>query len=1150
MKFKKILLTALCILGSLGLHAQGVRISGTVTDNDGPVMMGNVVERDANNRIVSATQTDFNGNFSMQIKSTSNKLVVSYVGDKTKVLSIGSQTVFKVKLDPENTQLKEVKIVGRRTNSGGLMMQKKEITTASQTMNMESVEGLAFTSADEALQGEIAGLDIVANSGNLGAGTTMRLRGVTTITGDANPLIVVDDKIFDNPDDNFDFQNADEESYAALLSVNVEDIASITVLKDAAATAVWGSRGSNGVLLITTKRGSRGKPKVNFSYKMTGTWMPKGYTLLNGDDYSMLMKEEFYNPSQLSNATTNVAELNYDASGYNEYENWNNNTDWVDAVTQFGAMHDWNINLTGGGQKATFRISAGYKHQSGSIIKQKFQQFTTRMVLDYSVSDRIRFSTNFALTYTGNKKNYGNDILSLAQKISPNMSIYRQDENGNDTDEFYIMNPYQSGRTPYDGNYSSYELRAIYDLGNPVAKAYQAWAKENTYRLTPDFNIKYELLGTEAQTSRLTLNGRVDFDIYANSSPSYYPASLSSQKWSGTNSYNLASNTESNSIKVGGRVQLEFTPYFKNEDWTATMLARYEMNTSKYNKQISSMNDLPPGITSSTVNAGLSSGGSISSSNSRSASQNFLYNGHVSYKDGRYSLSVSLRADGDSKFGPKHKWAIFPGVSARYNISDEPFFKPIKGNWLSMLGLRASWGVVGRAPSSLQSFYNTYNPSAGYYGFSVGTKQPTATLEGLKLDDLKWEKTTSYNVGFNLGLLNDRIEVDFDYYHKETRDLLMSGVAIPSMVGYSTLSYINAGRMDNNGWELNFTAKKFIHAGKFSVDASFNVAQNSNLLKEMDQSVLDALNNSAINYTRNKSTGSWGVTDRGNWPLRVQLNNSLGSIYGFRNLGVYQYSYDYLENLQKENNWDAATYESEINKLLAEGKTFPVVIDEKGTVLMNSLGHPTRMVYNYTSTNGSGSSTYTFQGGDAMYEDINHDGQINELDVVYLGNSLPKVNGGFNLTFRYGNWSMKARFNYRFGNKLVNLARQNLEKMYDTYNQCATVNYRWRKDGDVTPIPRAMYNSSYNFQPSNRYVEDGGFVRFQNLQIAYNFPKKMIKDWGLNQLQAYASLNNLYIWTKYSGIDPEISPQLYGIASDGSQTPRSKQFTVTLNVGF
>ena len=345
--------------------------------------------------------------------------------------------------------------------------------------------------------------------------------------------------------------------------------------------------------------------------------------------------------------------------------------------------------------------------------------------------------------------------------------------------------------------------------------------------------------------------------------------------------------------------------------------------------------------------------------------------------------------------------------------------------------------------------------------------------------------------------------------------------------------------MDNDGWEMNINARRIIKVGKFSVDAGFNIAQNSNLLKEMDQSVLDDLNNN-----------NWNVTQRGSWPLRVQLNNALGSIYGFRYEGVYQYSYDYLENLQKENGWDAVTYEAKINEFLAQGQTFPIVTNADGTVLMDEQGHPKHQVLNYQNNNGTGSQTYVFQGGDAKYQDVNHDGQINELDVVYLGNSLPKVNGGFNFTFRYGPWSVKTRFMYRFGNKVVNVARQNLEKMFDTNNQCASVNYRWRKDGDITPIPRAMYNSSYNYQASDRFVENGGFVRFQNLQIAYNFDKKLIKSLGLNQLQAYASLNNLYVWTKYSGVDPEVSPSGYGVASDNSQTPRSKQFTVTLNIGF
>ena len=1138
MNIRKLIFTALLGLVCQMASAQGVRISGTLTDQDGPVMMGNVVEVDANNRIVSAVQTDFNGNFSMTVKSTKNKLKFSYVGDKDKVMTIGSQTVFKVKLDPANTQLKEVTVKGRRGASGGLMLQKKEIAVSQQTMDMAEVEGLAFTSADEALQGQIAGLDIVSNSGNLGAGTQMRLRGVTTLSANANPLIVVDDKIFDNPDEDFDYANADEEQYSSLLSVNVEDIQSITVLKDAAATAVWGSKGANGVIQIVTKRGSRGKPRINFSYKFTGTWQPKGYKLLNGDDYTMLMKEEFYNPTQQNDRTTSIAELNYD-KGYADWENWNNNTDWVDAVTKFGAMHDLNVNLTGGGQKATFRISAGYKSQTGTIIGQKFQQFTNRMALDYNVSDRIRFITNFALTYTNNDKNYEGRIngvsheslLAIAQKQAPNMAIYRQDGNGNDTNEYFLMYPTAPNRntTPYDGFYSSYDLSGIYSMGNPVAIGNMAWIKDQTYRLTPDFTIKYEILGTEAESHRLTFNGRVDFDIFAESKPTYFPASLANSTWTGAE-YNLTTNYEYNRMKIGGRAEFVFTPYFKNKDWSSTMLLRYEMSTQNSNNQTVIMNHLPNGITSSTVDA---SPGTPSSSNGRSNSQNILYNGHISYLDGRYSLGLSLRADGDSKFGPKNKWAYFPGASLRYNIIDEPFMKSIK-SIVSMIGLRASWGIVGKAPDSDYLFYNTYKESAGSYGKGNTNLSTYTTLDGLKLDDLRWEKTTSYNLGFNLGFLNDKYEIDFDFYHKDTRDLLMSGVKVPSFTGYSSIAYSNVGRMTNDGWELNFNAKKIFKIGKFSMDFGLNIAQNSNLLKEMDESVLQAINGT-----------TWNAGALQTYPVRVQLNNSLGSIYGFRYKGVYQYSYDYLENYRKEHGLTRDQYESWINEFLASGKTAPIAVGNDGKVIMAENDQPQRQKYAYDTN-----YEYNFQGGDAIFEDINHDGQINALDIVYLGNSLPKVNGGFNLSLYYGKWFVKGRFNYRFGNKVVNMARMSLENMRSTSNQSATVNYRWRKNGDVTPMPRAMYNTGYNYINSDRYVEDGGFVRFQNLQIGYRFDTKMIKKWGLNQLQAYASLNNLYVWTKYSGVDPEVSQRGYNPAIDSSKTPRSKQFTMTLNFGF
>ena len=405
----------------------------------------------------------------------------------------------------------------------------------------------------------------------------------------------------------------------------------------------------------------------------------------------------------------------------------------------------------------------------------------------------------------------------------------------------------------------------------------------------------------------------------------------------------------------------------------------------------------------------------------------------------------------------------------------------------------------------------------------------------MKLDDLRWEKTTSINIGANLNFFDDKLTVDFDYYRKNTSDLLMQGVGIPTSTGYSSLSWYNVGEMTNNGWELNISGRDFIKIGKkFSISANFNIAQNVNNIKSMDDRVLSAINT------------EWDYSSRGTYLNRIQENNPLGSIYGYRYKGVYQYTYSYLENMKKENNWTTDEYRNWINGQLAEGKTFPVVTDANGKVVMNNQGSPQRMVYYYND----GNPTYEFNGGDAIYEDVNHDGQIDKYDVVYLGNSMPKFNGGFSLTLKYGRWKLVARFSYRYGNKIVNAARMNLENMFTTNNQAATVNYRWRKDGDVTPIPRALYNTGYNWQGSSRYVEDGSFLRFQNLQISYSFPQKPLKKIGLSSLALYFSLNNIYCWTKYSGVDPEVSIGGWGVAQDNSKTPRTKQFTASINVGF
>ena len=1127
-KIKYLLLAAFAMVSAFA-SAQGIRISGTVMAPDGPVMMCNVTERDANNRIVSASQTDINGNFSMEIKSTANKLQVSYIGYKTKTVPIGDKTVFDIEMEDQQT-LKEVVVVAKkRFNHGGLAIPANEVSVASQTFDMSNVEGLAFTSADEALQGQIAGLDIVANSGNLGAGTSMRLRGVTSINGSAEPLIVVDDNIFDNPDATFDFQNANEETYASLLSINPQDIADIQVLKDAAATAIWGSRGANGVIQIRTKRGARGATRIDYSLRLQASWQPKGYNLLNGDDYTMMLKEMYYNPSQSASSTTNINEINYNKS-WAEYENWNNNTDWVDAVTQTGWSQYHYLTIAGGGEKANFRISAGYDHQNGTIIKQSLDRFSTKLALDYFVSDRITFRVTFPLTYTSNNRNFDDNILGRAQKVSPNMGIYRQNADGSNTNEYYTMLPTGgNGAGSTAPNTSSKELESIRNLGNPVAIANLAWRHEKTYRISPEFKLDYKLLGTDDDKTKLDYTGMVYMDIYASSTPKFWPGSLFTNTWTDSN-YNRNENNEYNSLGFTTRHTLTFTPAFKNKDWYATMFGRWEMTTGNNNSQYQLRINTPNDVNSTSVDGGDLK--SMSTGNGQWRSMSALFNGHFSYKS-RYSLGVSVRADGTTKFGDTKKWGYFPGISARWNISDEKFMK-WANKWLSMLSFRPSWGIVGNQPGSEYLQYARYATGA-IYG-QVGNNDGTTYLEALQLNKLKWEKTTQTNLGGDFGFFNGLITGDFNYYYKKTRDLLMKDVRIPSTTGFSTLAWTNVGDMENKGWELNIEANKFINIGKFSMSANFNISQNFNKILAMDESVLESINS------------DWDASKRGSYLNRIQIGNPLGSIYGLRFKGVYQYTYEYLINMKERNNWSGEDLRNYINnEFLPSGKTAPIAIDNEGKVLMSSTGEPVRQVYNFKD----GSSTYKFQGGDAIYEDINNDGQINSLDIVYLGNSNPKVSGGFGFNFFWGsNWSLKTSFSYRAGVKVVNSAKMGLEQMFNAYNQSSAVNWRWRKNGDVTNIPRAMFDTGYNFLGSDRYVEDASFIRMSYIQLVYNFNKKLLKALGMRRLQLSISGQNLFCWSKYSGTDPEHSAGAWGIAYDNSQTPRSKSVTMNINVGF
>ena len=1105
--FKRyIMLLALMAFTVFSAQAQEITsVHGNVSDEMGPLMGATVCEIDGNGRIIESAVTDLNGNFTMKVRNPKDKIRFSYVGMKTVTQAI-NKTNYKIVMT-DNTTIAPVTIQSkRRVGGNNLPIPQREVANATQNFSMKDVEGLSFTTIDEAMQGRIAGLDIIGNSGDLGSGSTMRLRGASSLSTltDSNPLIVVDGNVRQVSLQNFDIANANNEKFAELLNINPEDISDIRVLKDAAATAIYGSQGGNGVIELTTKRGFRGKPRLQYSLKLTGTHQPKGYDLLNGDDYTMLLKESYFNPEQ-SDAAADIPELNYDPS-FSEYEQYNNNTDWRDAVTQWGLRQNHYVTVSGGGEKALFRIGAGYDHETGTMIKQKLQRFSTRVALDYNVSERIRVSTNFSMTYTKNERNT-DGLLDIAMKKMPNMSIYEQDPvTGENTSSYYTM--LQSGSSVFNNDQKTYV--------NPVASAHLAKNLQSTYDMQPELIIQYQLLGMDDDHWQLNWRGQVYLNINNGYSNRYYPQELKSVSWD--QGVNTTSDSSSKSVSFNTKHTLTLIPAFKNKDHSFMMLGRFELNSGTSTSQSEDKKGVPTGITT-TQGGGLIT--NLSSNFSQHRSMFFTASAHYAYK-GRYIIDGSLRADGTTKFGPSSRWGYFPSLSLKWIISDEPWMEPTR-KWLSMFAIRPSWGRSGQQPGQDYLYTSKYGSTDRY--IDMQAMKPN----NIRLTDMKWQITESWNGGIDLGFFNDRLTVTIEGYSQTTKDMLLSNYRIPSNTGYENVAYKNQGKMRNTGWEFHISSNRVITIGKkFWVDVNANFGNNRNELLELDELTLDNYN-TVFGFSNDETL------------QRVQLHNPLGAIYGFRYKGVYQYNYSTFKRMTPE----------ERAQFLAEGKTAPVAIGADGNLIVDPrTGDPVRMMFNYT--NDATGRNYRFNGGDAIYEDVNHDGQINALDIVYLGSSLPKLTGGFGFSFTYGDWRLSTQFTYRFGNKIINRARLHAEAMTGNDNQSQAVNYRWRKEGDITSIPRAMYgsNSNYNTLISDRFVEDGSYLRMGYAQLNYNIRRKYAQALGVNRISLYLSANNPFVLTKYSGVDPDISSGGYSPAIDSAQTPRSRSYTLGITVEF
>lgn len=1103
--YQFILLTVLCCMPALSSAQQTkVVIRGVVTAaiDKLPLPGANVLLVNKDGRVVGNAVADMDGNYSMRVETRAgDNLVATYIGMKKATIPVKGKMTINIVMQDETVMLEGATIIGsKRVNNGMMDISERDLTTAMSRISMSDLEdGMTAPSVEDALQGRIAGMDIAASSGDPGAGMSIRIRGTTSMTGSSQPLIVVDGFPYDvSVDDDFDFATADEEEYSQLLNVAPDDIKEITVLKDAAATALYGAKAANGVLMITTKRGTVSKPRISYTFKGTVISRPHGIETLSGDEYTTLIQEALMNSGKIYDPTADP-EFAYDVNQPYYFYNYGANTNWYDEVTRTGFTQDHTASISGGGDKAQYRASIGYYNSNSIVIGTGLDRINARLNVDYNISKQLKFSASMAYTRTDDRKNYisyfstGQNATSMAFTRMPNMSVYEYNEIGLWTGNFFT--PEESPQGKWNPGSSS---GGVY---NPVAMAKDGYFQTLSNNVVSNLSLIWRPLSWMRYQSDFSLN------VSNNKKNAFLPQTATGRPWNEA-TVNRADDRDGEAFTIYTMNKVIFTPDLGKKHSFQGLLALTTSDKRSTNFRLTGGNLASPYLKDPSIPSRVTGASYLTSSTTLQQERSVGMMGSIQYSLlDRYIINTTARYDGNSRFGKENRWGLFPSVSLRWRLSGEPFMKPWK-KWLNELSLRGSYGLNGSSPKTNNNYTHISLYDSYEYSYLGETGVYPANLE---LSNLKWQTTTQINLGMNFAAFKNRLNIDVEVYRKRSKDQYFQNLSLPSTTGF-TKADVNSGSMENKGFELSINTVPY-RSKAWNISFNINLARNIN-------SILDVPDQ----YPMQKGV----LTTNGQYVRRFELGQPIGAIYGFRYKGVYL------------NDDQTIARDASGNKIYsydASGKRTPV-----------------QMRFAYPTID------YQFKAGDAIYEDINHDGNIDYQDVVYLGNANPILTGGFGPNIRYKSISVSAFFNFRYGNKVINKMGMSLQNMASYNNQSKAVLRRWRhpyEDESTAPtdlLPRAVYGSknAYNYLGSDRFVEDGSFLRFKTLTVKYTFDKKQLKSTFLQSCQIWTTLSNLYVWTNYSGMDPEIALTggAFKMGEDNSRIPRSFTATLGMSVTF
>lgn len=1032
-KVKQLVLLFFFMFPVLG-DAQTIEISGTVLDSGKtPIIGASVLEKGTTNGII----TDIDGNFTLSV-SPNGTLSISYVGYQTQEIHINGKTVFNITLKEDNELLDEVIVVGYGT------MKKSDMTGAISSVDVEELTKRATTNPAEALQGKIAGVNIMKAGGNAGAGVSVKIRGVKSF-GDNEPLYIIDGF----PGD--------------INNVNPSDIQSMEVLKDGAAAAIYGSVAANGVVIITTKNGKKGDTKIDFNTYISFTNVAKKLELLNAAEYKQVHKQMFENYIA-DNPGTDVT---IPAFVTNESSV---DTDWQDAMMRKGLSQNYMISIRGGSDNALYSISYNHADEKGIFLGNDYKQDNARMKLHMKKSI-FDFDANFNFKYTNsNQPQYS---LKEMYMISPLVPIYNENEESG------------FGLTNFDG---------LPNNRNVMADHYYQKATDQKYHTSG--NIAITINFTDYLNFKTSYSYRGEHQRETSHTPSYTADPKSKQEYP----YN-SETTAYWEEQVFDNV-LNFNKQFGKHNLnlmagTSVTARKYTWNsvgvegkTTVYKVEDGNLvtNEIPAGFLDqsfATIDAG--AGGTYDGSGSKWDYNRASFFGRVNYNyNDRYLIQATVRWDGSSKFGVNNRWGFFPSVALGWRISQEEFFP--KDSFINNLKLRASWGQLGNENAlgyyDFLALISTYNTMYQGYVRGNGDNAWTGSVaRALENKSLKWETTDSKNIGIDFGLFNNRLNGSFNYYYSQTRDLLITKVLAPS-AGLDN-PILNVGKMSNKGIEIELNWNDKINDFNYSIGANLTTTKNK---------VLELANEGQTIYGEGLKYGTE------HFPTQTKVGKPIGAFYLYKTDGIFQSM-------------------EEINQY----------VNNEGELLQPEA-----------------------KPGDIKFLDMNNDGTIDEDDKVYCGSGIPALEANLNFSADYKGFDLSLVLGSAWNYKLYNGNKYFYEGMNSSSNMLKSTLNAWTPTNTDTDVPRAIYQDpNGNTRESDRFLENGNFVRLRQLQLGYTLPSSLTKKVYIEKLRFYVSGENLFTITAYDGIDPEFSrSNVLNTGIDKLIYPFTRSFTVGAQLTF